>query len=70
MSDTHTAPATPAEDTLSRRGFIFDTLGMALSATAVALLSGYPRLARAVNGDDSRSADDVRILGTDRKSVV
>jgi bacterioferritin (cytochrome b1) len=65
MSDTYTVPASPAENTLSRRGFIFDTLGMTLSATAVALLSGYPRLIRAANGDDTSSAgDDVRILGT------
>jgi rubrerythrin len=38
---------------------------MTLSATSVALLAGYPRLARAAGSEQAdATADDVRILGT------
>jgi rubrerythrin len=49
----------------SRRGFLFDSLGMTLSATAIALLSGAPRLVHAAGASQSDTTTaDVRILGT------
>ena len=55
---------TSARAALSRRGFLFDTLGITLSASTVALLSGCSRLAKATNRDDEQAVGDIRILGT------
>ena len=56
-----------ATDELSRRGFMTFG-GLALSAAALALLGGHPRLALAAEKKAGkaadRSADDVRILNT------
>ncbi|MCB1675595.1 MAG: ferritin-like domain-containing protein [Halioglobus sp.] len=50
---------------LSRRNFIFNTLGTGLSAAAIALLSGYSSLGRAAGAEKpGDTANDVRILGT------
>ncbi|MFA7554175.1 MAG: ferritin-like domain-containing protein [Spongiibacteraceae bacterium] len=50
---------------LQRRGFIFDTLGLGLSATAVAILGGYAGLSKAAAAEHpADTASDVRILGT------
>lgn len=58
-------PTGPAAHGTSRRGLIFNTLGMTLSATAVALLGGYSRLSRAAGGEATGdAAGDVRILNT------
>ena len=49
----------------SRRRFIFNSLGMTLSATAVALLSGRTELARGAGTHTAQSpAEDVQILNT------
>lgn len=63
-TDRHTPTPNPAS-ALSRRGFM--TFGsLALSASALALLGGHPRLAIAAErkAGDQHAADDVRILNS------
>ena len=65
MTTEHTTLSEPATNGTSRRGLVFNSLGMTLSATAVALLAGNPRLSMAASdatADDA--ANDVRILST------
>lgn len=61
----HTHKETSSSDLpeLSRRGFLFNSLGATLSATAVALLAGRPSLLHA-GSSSAAVADDVRILNT------
>ncbi len=56
MNDTQNAP--------DRRQFIFNTLGLTLSGTAIALLAGKPRLALAADAAAKPADGDVRILQT------
>lgn len=51
----------PRVTQVSRRGFLFDSLNLALSGTAVALLTGLPRAAIAATGE-GHAESDVRIL--------
>lgn len=55
---------TDIEQQPARRQFIFSTLGLALSGTAVALIAGKPRLALAAAADGKHAAGDVQILQT------
>lgn len=47
-----------------RRQFLFQTLNTTLSATALALLAGSPRLLQAAGRSDKHAAGDIRILAT------
>ncbi len=49
---------------LSRRGFIFNTVGATLSVTAIGMLSGCSTMARAGDGQSDQVQADIRILGT------
>ena len=60
--DTHTETTQNDLPELSRRGFLFNSLGATLSAAAIALLSGRPSLLHA--GSAPAAADDIRILNT------
>lgn len=59
---TQTESITSDLPELSRRGFLFNSLGATLSATAVALLAGRPSLLQA--GAAATAMDDIRILNT------
>ncbi len=65
MTTEHTTLSKSATNRISRRGLLFNSLGMTLSATAVALLAGHPRLSRAASDEKADdAANDVRILST------
>lgn len=55
--------ATPQE-THPRRRFLFHSLRASLSATAIALLAGQPRLLQAATTSEAGLGDDIRILST------
>ncbi len=55
---------TLVQPALSRRSFLFDSLGATLSVTAVALLSGCSGLARDASRSDAQATSDVQILNT------
>lgn len=46
----------------ARRLFLFETTAAALSGTAIALLAGAPRLARAAGAADGQAMTDIQIL--------
>lgn len=48
----------------SRRHFLFDSLNMTLSGTAVAMLAGFPAAVVAATHSDARADSDARILNT------
>lgn len=54
----------PAPAVLPRRNFLFDSLNVALSVTAVAMLSGCAGLSNRARRSDGQAASDVRILST------
>lgn len=58
----------------SRRLFLFETTALTLSGTAIALLAGTPRLARAAAHSAEKTMSDVQILtaalGAEREAVA
>lgn len=67
-------PNSPSLAQPSRRLFLFETTALTLSGTAIALLAGAPRLARAAAHSAERSTTDVQILnaalGAEREAVA
>ncbi|MCW8902342.1 ferritin-like domain-containing protein [Sedimenticola sp.] len=62
--NTHTETTHGNTPELSRRGFLFNSLGATLSATAVALLAGRPSLLHAGGAPAAAANGDIRILNT------
>ena len=59
----HQIQRSPRVTDMSRRGFLFDSVNVALSGATIALLAGAPRASRAATSE-SRAATDVTILST------
>jgi len=55
---------TTPDATHPRRRFLFHSLRASLSATAIALLAGQPRLLQAATTSESQLGDDIRILSS------
>lgn len=70
LSSTPLALVSP----LQRRHFLFHSLRTTLSATAIALLAGQPRLLHAATSGDAQLANDIKILqaalAAERKAVA